>query len=164
MKYPPLYGGIFIVPWKSLLNGYSQAFALYGGEEHDVAVYAEFDVIQRGAVCALEFQAADTADGGGHVYLLQALILPFAFEYEAAACAKPLEVAAAPRIGESGQKLYIARVALYKHFAYARRYAEVAVYLEGRVRAPEVGQGVVLYKRAVYSVGVLLCARARPEA
>jgi hypothetical protein len=126
-----------------------ERFALYCGEEHKVAVYAELNVVQRGAVCPAELQSAYTADCGCDVYFLDAPVFPFAVDYKTAARAKPLEMPVSPVIGERGQKLNNACVALQKHFANARCGAEVAVYLERRVCAPKVGKNIIFNKSFV---------------
>ena len=126
-----------------------ERIALYCGEEHKVAVYAELNVVERGAVCSAELQTAYAAYGGCNVYFLDASVFPFAVDYKTAARAKPREASVAPVIGQSGQNFYCARATLQKHFANARRSAKVAVYPERRVTAPEVGEYIVYDKTFV---------------
>ena len=68
-------------------------------------------------------------------------ILPRAFHHLAVAGAKPFEMAVLPHRWQGGQQLDVPVMALQQHLGDAGRTAEVAVDLERRMGAEEVGIG-----------------------
>ena len=68
-------------------------------------------------------------------------VFPCAFHHLAATCAESFEMSASPYRGQGGQQLDFSVMALQQHLGDAGRAAEVAVNLERRMGAEEVGIG-----------------------
>ena len=66
-------------------------------------------------------------------------ILPRTLHHLIASCAKPLEMAVFPYRRQGGQQLDFAVVALQQHLGDACRSAKVAINLERRMGAEEIG-------------------------
>ena len=93
----------------------------------------------------------------------QAIVLPGDVHLEPAARAEPLDASRRPALGQCGQQMDLARVALQQHFRYPGGVAEVAVDLERRMGVEQVRQDAILEQLHDQLVRPVAIVQARPE-
>ena len=101
-------------------------------------------------------------------------VFPSTFHHFIASGAKPFEMAVFPHWRQGGKQLYFAIMALQQHLGDACRAAEVAVDLEWRMSAEEVGIGTRwmasvkmdggLEQVPQKPIGMVTVVKSRPEA
>lgn len=94
---------------------------------------------------AKNFQFA--AKIGSYLYFNYDSVLPACADNKAFPRAKTFKASVLPFFGKRGHEVDISFVALQEHFGNSRSAAEVSVYLERRVRGPEVGKRTSFQKR-----------------
>ena len=128
-------------------SGQDVALALLCSEAHSLVSVAHF---------------AGLAGAGEDFHFVEFAYLPSYVYGEVAACFQAADAAFCPGIGQSGQEVDAAGVALHEHLRNTGCAAEVTIDLEGWVDIPKVVGGAVLEQVAEEFIRAIAIVQASP--